>query len=181
MEKLSLSTKEPWLLLGDFNTVFDSKHRVNGVPVGDHEMRDGLECIQKLQLSFIKDVGQYFSWNKRGEGENKILSRVDHCLGSPEWMMEHGEVYVQYLCPRLSDHNSLLVKMKEGDEGGGRPFRFFNYMVEHSRFDEIIKEEWCRKVGAYGLENICKKIQNIKKRLKALHIEEFKGVRDKVG
>lgn len=51
------STQLPWVLVGDFNTVFDYDKRVNGNPITYQEVVDGQQCIQRLRLDFIKPVG----------------------------------------------------------------------------------------------------------------------------
>lgn len=42
-------------------------HRINGRPIIEIEMKDEVQCMTNLQLDFVKLVGPYLSWSKRGE------------------------------------------------------------------------------------------------------------------
>lgn len=104
-------------------------------------MRDGLECIEKMGLSFVKSVEQFYSWHCAGLGDGRICSKIEHCLGNDEWWRKFYKGYVLYALPGLFDHCPLVVKMSHGNIRGGRPFRVFNYMVEHPRFMEVVEKE----------------------------------------
>lgn len=86
-----------------------------------------------------------------------------------------GEVYVQCLLPGISEHCPLVVVTKPDSHGGGRPFRFFNFLADHEEFNKVIAEEWSKGGASYGVASICKKLKCIKSRLKQLHSREFKG------
>lgn len=74
----------PWLIMGDFRTIFNVSQRVNGNPISEMEMRDRVECIRKIGLTFLKCVGQFFSWYSGGVGTNRISSKIDCCLGNTD-------------------------------------------------------------------------------------------------
>lgn len=103
----------PWVVMGDFNSVFDYDQRINGNPVLFQEVVDGKECFQELDLDFVRSIGQLFSWSNRGEGDKRIWSRIDHCVGNPLWFVKYTEVQVQYLHPEISDHSPLLIQKKK--------------------------------------------------------------------
>lgn len=62
------------LILGDFKVVFDIDHSLNGAPVNEAEIRDENVCMHKLDLQFLKSMGQFYSWNKGGQGKNRVFS-----------------------------------------------------------------------------------------------------------
>lgn len=84
-------------------------------------------------------VGHSFSWTNKGEGESRICSRIDWALGNSAWMLQYGSVVVDYLNNSISDHTPLLVPVISPSVGGGRPFQFFNNLVEHPQFEEVVK------------------------------------------
>lgn len=57
--------------MGDFNTIFDASHRVNGNAINDMEMRDEAYCIMKFDLRFPKCVRHFFCSNS-GVGFGRI-------------------------------------------------------------------------------------------------------------
>lgn len=62
--------RQPWLLMGNFTTVFAYDHRINGNPVTQQEIYDGNQCIQRVGLNFLKSIGQFYSWTKRGSSDD---------------------------------------------------------------------------------------------------------------
>lgn len=95
--------KSPWLILGDFNAVFNIDQRINGALITETEIKDGNICMQKLELQFLKTIGLFYSWNKGSQGDHRIFSR-GHSMRNKEWMGLYGEIYVEYLpsfIPRL--------------------------------------------------------------------------------
>lgn len=54
LEKLGDSVQGPWLIMGDFNTIYESDQRQGGSVVTDKEMEDFLDCIQKVRISPLK-------------------------------------------------------------------------------------------------------------------------------
>lgn len=55
----------------------------------------------------------------------------------------------------------------------GSPFRFFDHLAGHLDFLKIIKEEWAKEVGFKAVNS---KLNQIKVKLKQLHILHYGGV-----
>lgn len=98
-------------------------------------------------------------WSKKGVSDARICSRIDRVLGNDGWKSSFPTVVSQYLNPSLSDHCPALVETGGDSEGGGRPFRFFNYMCDPSGFTSIIVDSWssqrstnCLTWLMYGLD-----------------------------
>ncbi|XP_056690045.1 uncharacterized protein [Spinacia oleracea] len=122
-------------LWNSLTTLASSNH---GTPVSATETKDFDEFITSNGLCPVKSVGHYFSWHK-GTGEGKIASRIDWCLGNDEWIHKFSNVQVEYLNPSISDHSPLLINCLPDNVEGGRPFRFLNYLADHSSFSAIIQ------------------------------------------
>lgn len=80
----------------------------------------------QVESYFYKEYMAFFSWVKGSSTENKIYSRIDHSLGNGLWMDRFSEVTAQYLNANISDHYPVLIKVKEGELGGVRPFKILN-------------------------------------------------------
>lgn len=59
-----------------------------------------------------------------------------------QWRMVYVNVVVDYKNLEISYHCPLLLKCTSQPHKGGRPFMFFNYMVEREGFDAILTTEW---------------------------------------
>lgn len=65
----------PWLIMSDYNTIFYPEHRANGNQNTIQEITDGLDCIEELNLDFLKYQGQFYTWSKRGDNEQKFIPK----------------------------------------------------------------------------------------------------------
>lgn len=84
--------------MGDYNAVFDVSHRQGGNPIDLVEMEDGCACLDDLNLSFVKSLGQFYSWHKGSEG-GLIRNRIDHCLCNNAFPQMFPYAQVMYLSP----------------------------------------------------------------------------------
>ncbi|XP_056691942.1 uncharacterized protein [Spinacia oleracea] len=169
----------PWIITGDFNSPLYADDRINGAPVSAAEMKDFNEFITGVGLCPLKSVGHYFSWHK-GTGEGKIASRIDWCLGNADWIHKFSNVQVEYLNPSISDHSPLLINCFPDKAEGGRPFRFFNYLDEHSNFSAIIQTAFSDEVHGTPMFKLWCKLKKVKAELKKLHKEDFSGLTEKI-
>lgn len=119
-----------------------SDDRWNGTLVSDVETMDFQHCLDASDLVTLPSCGHYYSWSNKGEGQQRTLSRIDWGLGNAAWMSQFGSAYVEYQNPGISDHCPLVIKCAEGQEGGGRPFRFFNHMTQHAQFAQVVQATW---------------------------------------
>lgn len=180
LQKHERSCVGEWVAIGDFNCVFESEHRVNGRPVTEAETADSVNWMNGGGLGFVKSLGHYYSWSKKGTRIDRIYSRIDHCVANAKWLMKYDNVCVHYLNPSLSNHSPLLFQTQGTDESGGRPFRVFDHLLDHPAFPGIIEEEWGKPVSGKGFQLVYSKLDNIKRRLKNLHSIEYINVTTKI-
>lgn len=69
-----------------------------------------------------------------------IESRIDHAFTNSNFLMKYTNQEVHYMPSSVSDHTPLIIKVGDNVRGGGRPFRFFNYLIEHVLFDQVVKK-----------------------------------------
>ncbi|XP_056683679.1 uncharacterized protein [Spinacia oleracea] len=166
---LSAVLTKPWLIMGDFNSVLFSGDRVNGNPVQIAETKDFEECIQAAGITELKSCGNMFSWSNKGQGDQRISSRIDRAFGCCDWQSIFTEVCVDYLNPGISDHSPLLLDCNIAHHQGSRPFKFFNYMASHERFRQVVQEGWDTPVVGTAMFQVWQKLKAVKKGLKHLH------------
>ncbi|XP_056698200.1 uncharacterized protein [Spinacia oleracea] len=171
---------QPWLLAGDFNSILSTEDRINGTPVTTAEIQDFSNFIVSTGLCPLQSVDHYFSWHK-SPGEGQTASRIDWCLGNAAWVHKFSGVPTEYLNPSISDHSPLLINCLPDKAEGGRPFRFLNYLSEHSQFLPLVEDVWSStEVRGSYMYKLWYKLKIVKSKLKCLHREEFAGVKERV-
>ncbi|XP_075105116.1 uncharacterized protein LOC142179325 [Nicotiana tabacum] len=61
-----------------------------------------------------------------------------------------------------------------------RPFKFFNCLANHQKFEEIVKHCWKREHRGNKMQKIWYKLKAMKGELKKLNNQEYKSVGDKI-
>ncbi|XP_057540562.1 uncharacterized protein LOC130818409 [Amaranthus tricolor] len=83
----------PWLVMGDFNAVYDPSHRGHGRKVSNYEMKYW-DCISASGWLHPNSIGHWFSWNNKGVDSDGRISVIG---GRPFWyfnyMSDHPEFF----------------------------------------------------------------------------------------
>ncbi|XP_021765449.1 uncharacterized protein LOC110729968 [Chenopodium quinoa] len=169
-----------WLCAGDFNSTLCCEDRINGAVVTDYETRNFQNFIDDLALTKIKSKGSFFSWCNKAHNGPRTYSRIDRGIVNQDWMDTYGHVEAIYLPPYLSDHNPILFDIIHSQPGKGRPFRFLNYLADHESFLDIVDSAWQCSVPGNAMHKVWSKLKQVKTALKAMNIEKFGNVSEKV-
>lgn len=128
----------------------------------------------------VPSKGWYYTWSNKAEGDRRVYSKLDRAIGNGEWMDWYAGIEVQVLYPSVSNHSPLLMVCKQSELTGGRPFRFFNYLADHSAFSTTVVDSWVEKVQENPLYVIWQKLKNLKCSFKKLHHKEFSGIHTRI-
>lgn len=156
----------PWCVMGDFNAVLACEDRLNGNPVSSYESQDFISLLANSDLGEYKSCGHFYSWSNKGVGDTKIASRIDRCLANTSWVTMFPTLSVEYMNPDISDHTPLDLRCSVDEDRKGKPFKFFNYMAEHSEFMSIIENYWQKSSSGVTMEHVWENLKNIKRRIK---------------
>lgn len=74
----------PWIVIGDFNSIFGTDQRIGGAEVMEAKIKVGCSFLIDHNVSCLRSVGHYFSWQQNVKG---ILSRIDHVVANEEWRL----------------------------------------------------------------------------------------------
>ena len=113
-----------WLILGDFNAIMKFDERI-GNPVQAREVEEMQQCMNWCQLMELKSSGQYYTWNNKQEGSERIFCRLDRALGNDAWFENWPNTEVINLPEGEFDDCPLLVKSFQNNVKK-KPFHFFN-------------------------------------------------------
>ncbi|XP_074336614.1 uncharacterized protein LOC141673772 [Apium graveolens] len=135
------STTSPWCLLGDFNCVINLSEISGGREHFTPGMQAFQDCLAGCGLNRVRTVEDNFTWtNKRLL--NPVFKCLDRMVANGAWfnLFTEGNVFVK---PRsIMNHNALLFNEPMQLQRIGKPFQFFNYMIEVPGFHNEVAKAW---------------------------------------
>ncbi|KAL4318418.1 hypothetical protein GQ457_18G016780 [Hibiscus cannabinus] len=165
----------PWAIAGDFNIItcpqesfdFNGAQGITGVM---QDFRGYLETLDVLDHRFS---GAVFTWcNLRDE--NPLSRKLDRFLVNHSWLTVFSNSVVEFLAPGCSDHSPCYMILKTPLFRPPKPFKFFNFRVEHPDFLRIVHDSWSLSVsGGNPLQNLFLRLKRLKVPLKNLNKEVF--------
>lgn len=82
IKRLSSQMNDPWLIMGDFNSILNTDDRPVGSQVQIGEMKDFMEYVNQCNFIELSIVGRNYTWTNR-----HVYSRIDKILVNDEWMI----------------------------------------------------------------------------------------------
>lgn len=95
--------------------------------------------------------------------------------------MKYDQVVIQYLNSGISDDSLLVLNIGGSNISGGRPFRFFNHLLDYPGFVKIVATKWGKDARGVGFGPMLDNLKGVKHMLKDLHRVEYAGVAHKIG
>ena len=103
LRHISISIVEPWIVLGDFNTILFAEDIVNGMPVHLNEIIDCQNCITNIGLGQVNRKGRLYSRCNKRDGADRIYSHIDWVFGNEKWFKSYGNL------EECSDHTPTII------------------------------------------------------------------------
>ncbi|XP_019255085.1 PREDICTED: uncharacterized protein LOC109233666 [Nicotiana attenuata] len=97
-----------------------------------------------------------------------------------KWIQKWPNMEGTIMQPGFSDHCPLMVTVAEPTGMGKRPFKFFNCLATHPKFDDIVSQCWMKRSRGNLMLKVWYKLKNLKKDLKQLNNEEYSSVGPKI-
>ncbi|XP_062114236.1 uncharacterized protein LOC133825289 [Humulus lupulus] len=157
---------KPWLLLGDFNAVFNCEDRSGGIPISIKDLNDSTLWQAQAHVEALKRSGSFFTCSNNQEGASRIYSRIDHAFVNEEWHDIFPNTTAHFAWETISDHCSCVVAATISEKIGFKPFRYFNFWAEHQELKEIVSARWEKPLAVRGLKGIYYKLMRLKHILK---------------
>ncbi|XVF08367.1 hypothetical protein REPUB_Repub06bG0220500 [Reevesia pubescens] len=148
----------PFVVVGDFNvTRYPSERRF--CITDSTGMSDFNELIASCNLTEIPMNGKSFTWY----GRNKKRSKLDRFFIEEELGSVFPNLVVKAMKKTLSDHIPLVLQWQSVN-WGPKPFRFYNWWMNTTGYEELVKNALKGKVSTEA-GKIWKKVDTIEEEL----------------
>ncbi|XP_062103092.1 uncharacterized protein LOC133814106 [Humulus lupulus] len=139
--QLSKGLNLPWIVGGDFNSVLNIKewleYRGNA-----NEMIPFQNCITDCGLEDIKFNGNFFTWNNKQEGKDRVYAKLDRFLANHKWLDKYTTDEVTFFPEGEFDHSPDLLSIYSNMQNGKKPFRYFNFWKNLDGFIDTVNKNW---------------------------------------
>ncbi|XP_020266944.1 uncharacterized protein LOC109842484 [Asparagus officinalis] len=170
----------PWIICGDFNAMVDSGEKLGGSTLTDADTIDFRSFIDDCQLTHLKTIGCFFTWNNKQDKDSRVWSRLDRTLVNDNWIQHINSSHVEYMVPRLSDHSPAIVSVYDDPSYGKKPFRFFNMWTKHDDFSTTVSSIWQTHINGFHMYSVYSKLKMLKGALKSLNRRHFGNISEQV-
>ncbi|KAJ6300776.1 hypothetical protein OIU76_021549 [Salix suchowensis] len=165
---------DPWLVLGNFNSILSQDDKLNGNVVSMYEINDFHNCCHDLGLFDLNYSGCHFTWSN-----GHVWSKIDSFLVNPIWSsLQHTHVHFGNH-GAFSDHSPTMVRLDHKDKGR-RSFKLFNMWTSHVDFLNTVSESWHLDVVGSPMFSLCRKFKVLKNPLKHLNQLHFSQISENV-
>lgn len=129
----------PLIVMGDFNEILASSKHSSGAFLAPHQR--GMLAFQSMvtscDLTDLASIGPTFTWTNK-QSENPIAKKLDRVLVNDSWMNQYPQSYANFKPSGVLDHTRCWVHLDTPPPGNKRPFKFFNFLVDHQDFSDTV-------------------------------------------
>lgn len=91
---LSYVVPSPWLVGGDFNTVFGMDDKLGSKDLKYYaDLIDGMNWLKDSFLEEVRCVGLRYSWSNRQVGTNRVYSKIDWLFYNECWVDAYNDSF----------------------------------------------------------------------------------------
>ncbi|XP_074304625.1 uncharacterized protein LOC141639376 [Silene latifolia] len=166
---------DPWLWLGDFNTVLSLVERLGG-NTSDAEMEHFQDCVSICEMEDIPATGALFTWSNKQGPCDRVYSRLDRVMGNQKWMDNFGTSLAHFHPEGLFDHCPCTIMDNNTELDGKKSFKYFNMWGSAPTFKDSVAMSWTNGCRGAKMFVVVKKLKALKYVLKSLNRECFSDI-----
>ncbi|XP_062118643.1 uncharacterized protein LOC133832295 [Humulus lupulus] len=174
-ELQELAVTSPWIVLGDFNDILSKEERI-GARVKYKSSQAFQMCIAACYLEDIKYSGNFFTWNNKQKGQDRIYSKLDRILANQAWLNDFPVADVHFLNEGIFDHSPAILTVYPDLISGRKPFKYFRMWKSFSGFQELIHADCSRPVDGTMMYRVVQKLKRLKDTLRAINKQGFSDI-----
>ncbi|XP_019244329.1 PREDICTED: uncharacterized protein LOC109224197 [Nicotiana attenuata] len=150
----NVQLNDPWLIIGDFNSVLNVDDRISGNTVQQVEVVDFQNCIEDIGVGQITKRGGNFTWCNKRDAEIRIYSHIDWAFGNAEWFNLYTGIEAHYMLPGCSDHTPIMISTEVQKMKVNRPYRLLTTVMKQVEYKEIVQRIWKQRSGGDAMNTI---------------------------
>ncbi|GJU32945.1 hypothetical protein Tco_1176534 [Tanacetum coccineum] len=135
-------------------------------------MREFKDCVNNIEVLDVQNTGLQFTWNQKPKGTDGIYRKLDASWLIWTFVNDFAGSHAIFKPYRNSDHSPSVLCIPTATKVKPKPFKFFNVLVKHDRFKEVVNEAWNYHVSGFYMFRMVKKLKNLKKPLRKLLIDK---------
>ncbi|KAL0444845.1 UNVERIFIED_CONTAM: hypothetical protein Slati_2207200 [Sesamum latifolium] len=162
---------DPWIVLGDFNTVLDTSE-ICGLASDSHTaMDDFATFLNDTGLVVLPARGAIFTWHNCSDGVRSLWKKLDRMLVNDRWLLLWPNTTCFNATPRTSNHSPLVLH-GAASRKDGRCFRFDNYLAKSPGFIDLVRSVWEHPIVGTPMYSITRKVKALKLKFRAKRKEK---------
>ncbi|KAF4362005.1 hypothetical protein F8388_020799 [Cannabis sativa] len=174
------SMSDPWVLLGDLNSLLNQSEKFGGSLVSSGESHSLADFLMLSGGVDIGCIGNFFTWSNKRSLPYLIKERLDRVIGAPEWVINFPKAGVKALSIRASDHAPLVLDLLFDQENVHRPFRFLDAWTRDPSCFDVVRNAWNLAVRGVKSFQLVSRIANTRKMLAKWNQEYFGFCKEKL-
>ncbi|KAF3775227.1 retrotransposable element ORF2 protein [Nymphaea thermarum] len=154
--------------MSDFNAVSNSNEKTERAPAIQ-------ACIALSNFVFqsalceISCPDMKFAWTINRVGQENVMSKIDRCYVSQEWLDDPELTLHLEVQPRtISDHNAILlyISKRRYNSWGRSPFRHFQYWQDMAGYSDLVCSAWTVDTRGCAMIKLIHKMEATRDKLK---------------
>ncbi|KAL0288694.1 UNVERIFIED_CONTAM: hypothetical protein Sradi_7092900 [Sesamum radiatum] len=162
---------EPWIVLGDFNTVLDTREICGGTNTSHTAIDDFAEFIMNSGLVTLPSRGAIFTWHNCSDGPRSLWKKLDRMLVNDSWLQQWPNTACFNATPRTSDHSPIVLHSAVTHKDG-RCFLYDNHLAKALGFIELVRSVWDHQIVGTPMYSITRKLKALKPLFRAKRKEK---------
>uniref|UniRef100_A0A803PT08 Uncharacterized protein n=1 Tax=Cannabis sativa TaxID=3483 RepID=A0A803PT08_CANSA len=110
MKNLRFPVK-PWLVVGDFNAVFELDDRIWANNITLNDIADSNNWLAQANAVRLKKTGSHYTWTNNQEDKSRIYSRIDHAFVNEDSVDLLPDAKAHFDWELISDHCSCVISI----------------------------------------------------------------------
>ncbi|XP_057247401.1 uncharacterized protein LOC130589824 [Beta vulgaris subsp. vulgaris] len=127
-------------------------------------------------LSDIKSYGNFYTWNNKQFGRQRVISKLDRVMANSSWQTIFSSAEVCFQNKGEYDHSPALINVYPKEDSGEKPFRYYRMWKVAPQFTSMVSLAWNQDIHGTKIYVIMTKFKLVKVALKELNKQGFSEI-----
>ncbi|KAJ9536237.1 hypothetical protein OSB04_un000586 [Centaurea solstitialis] len=132
------------------------------------DMLEFAACVEDVELFDVRFMGVHHTWCQKPREEAGLRRKLDRILANTDFTGVFQDATARFLPRGLSDHSLGLISFKGDLKKRNYGFKFDNFLVQDSKFLDIVKCHWNVHIEGTFMYRLTSKLKMLKSPLRRL-------------